>query len=152
MNEIEFIDYVGRNTGKAYHWTTPRYDFIACLKPLNCWEQWSIRGGKNGKVRMLVGPEDFINVSAYIVDTLKGEVKTYRFQWTTFSEFEKYQGNLYPIKMSSITGCDPKPWWTDKKANSILQVLGNILDGTVFNEAFECGGIESSEYWEKELS
>jgi len=147
---IKFTDYVGKN-GKSYHWVTPGYDFVVVLKPLNDWERWSIRGGKNNKVRMIVGKNDFINVSVFIVNRTTTQSETYRFQWVSFSEFERLQKEEFYAIKNPITGCEYPDWWYDKKITSIFEIMDDMLSGTRYEEALNCGGIESATFVEKNI-
>lgn len=146
---IKFTDYVGKN-GKTYHWVTPRYDFVAVLKPLNDWERWSIRGGKNNKVHMIVGKEDFINISVFIIDRMTNKQETYRFQWVSFSEFEKLQKEEFYAVKNPICA-EFQEWWKDEKVISILNIMDDMLSGTRYEEALNCGGIESANLVEKNV-
>lgn len=146
MNEIKFNELVS----KEYIWKNGTYAIVAKLMPLNDWERWSFRAGKNSKVRVSVGERDFVNVSVRLVDLAGKKDIAYKFVWMSFSTFRDFNEEYYAVK-NPITGCDPKDWWKNREALAVLSVVDNLLEDTLYFRMRECGGVESAEFTKKSI-
>lgn len=145
MDKIKFNEL----TNKMYIWQNSIWLLAVKIMPLNDWERWSFRAGKNGKVRVSVGKEDFVNVSVQLQHIKKGIVE-YRFLWESFSYFENFNKEFYAV-FDPITGCDPQDWWKDRECISVLELACDMLEGTICTSVREHGALEEMHFTKKSI-